>query len=70
MKYANRPLILKRYSNPLEVEPIRVISYSAYEADLTFTFEQNGEDRRITLYLNKEEAQDLIEGLQNFISDK
>lgn len=61
MKYADRPVHLKKWSAPKEAERIRLTSHNEEEACLNFEYYAGIQPRRISLLLERDEAMTLIQ---------
>lgn len=70
MQFADRPYPCARYIKPVEVERIKSCSYSKDDCDMSFEYCRGEEERKITLTLSRDEAQDLVGELNEFINDR
>lgn len=70
MQFADRPCPCARYIKTTEVDRLKSNSYSKAEVDLSFEYSRGEEERKISLTLTREEAQELVGELNEFINDR
>lgn len=69
MKFKDTLVNSRRYTQPVDVEPLSSGSYSKDEIDLKFEYRRGAEDRIVRLALNRDEATALRDQLNEFLND-